>query len=113
MQSDASSTLRRDARLAAVSLLILGGLWMGLRLYWQGLVLVLVGAAVGVVGWRRAQQRGQEGGATLDVAGRAEEADESSPKAPTAPRTTIERAPRAGSRQRGTGRQGGKRRRKR
>lgn len=53
METDASSTVRRDAFAAALALLLLGLLWVVLRLYWQGALLLAAGAALGYLGWYR------------------------------------------------------------
>lgn len=53
METDATPKHRRDALIAAVTLLLLGGLWLFLRLYWQGALLALAGAGLGALAWRR------------------------------------------------------------
>ncbi len=55
METDASPRHRRDALLAASACAVLGGLWIVLRLYWQGALLLGVAAGLGVLYQRLGQ----------------------------------------------------------
>ncbi len=53
METASRSIERRDAFAAAAALLMLGLLWVVLRLYWQGALLLAAGVALGYFGGYR------------------------------------------------------------
>jgi hypothetical protein len=53
MDTEAQTTGHRDALIAAGALLALGILWIFLKLFWQGALLVVIAAAVAYLGYYR------------------------------------------------------------
>jgi len=67
METASRSIERRDAFAAAAALLMLGLLWVILRLYWQGALLLASGVALGYFGGYRTRSPDASAAAPADA----------------------------------------------